>query len=89
MQIDFPRTDPGWRRPCSLEPRERQNRFEPPFPGDAGKRIDIASPSGDLEINTIIGYLQLIGVAGECSTGVFATAEVACPLLTTDVLALV
>ncbi|TAU79548.1 hypothetical protein ELI41_31730 (plasmid) [Rhizobium leguminosarum] len=42
-----------------------------------------------LETNTVPDYLGLIGVAGECSTRAFATAEVAFLLLTTDVLALV
>ncbi|AUW46001.1 hypothetical protein CUJ84_pRLN1000540 (plasmid) [Rhizobium leguminosarum] len=42
-----------------------------------------------LELNTVQRYLMLIGVAGECSTRAFATAEVAYLLLTTDVLALV
>ncbi len=42
-----------------------------------------------LETNTIDRYLPSIGVAGECSTRAFATAEVVSLLLTTDVLALV
>jgi hypothetical protein len=42
-----------------------------------------------LETNTMDRYLSLIGVAGECSTRAFATAEVVSLLLTTDVLALV
>lgn len=46
-------------------------------------------PFRALETNTIIGYLHVIGVAGERSTRAFATAEVAYLLLTTDVLALV
>ncbi|NKM28268.1 hypothetical protein GFM18_27100 [Rhizobium laguerreae] len=45
--------------------------------------------AGRLELNTMRRYLVVIGVAGECSTRAFATAEVACLLLTTDVLALV
>ncbi|MBY3413116.1 hypothetical protein HFN87_07420 [Rhizobium laguerreae] len=42
-----------------------------------------------LETDTVVDYLQVIGVAGECSTRAFATAEVALAALTTDVLALV
>jgi hypothetical protein len=42
-----------------------------------------------LETDTVLDYLQPIGVAGECSKRAFATAEVAYLLLTTDVLALV
>lgn len=42
-----------------------------------------------LETDAVLDYLQVIGVAGECSTRVFATVEVAFLLLTTDVLALV
>ncbi|TBZ66308.1 hypothetical protein E0H56_23290 [Rhizobium leguminosarum bv. viciae] len=45
--------------------------------------------AGRLELNAFRPYLMVIGVAGECSTRAFATAEVACLLLTTDVLALV
>ncbi|NKM60786.1 hypothetical protein GFL58_07090 [Rhizobium leguminosarum bv. viciae] len=45
--------------------------------------------AGRLELNTVRRYLTVIGVAGECSTRAFATAEVAYLLLTTDVLALV
>jgi hypothetical protein len=52
-------------------------------------RRSTSRPLRALETNTIIGYLQLIGVAGERSTRAFATAEVAYLLLTTDVLALV
>jgi hypothetical protein len=40
-------------------------------------------------MDTVPNYLQVIGVAGECSTRAFATAEIAYLLLTTDVLALV
>jgi hypothetical protein len=39
--------------------------------------------------DTVLDYLQPIGVDGECSKRAFATAEVAYLLLTTDVLALV
>ncbi|NKM22424.1 hypothetical protein GFM01_32655 [Rhizobium laguerreae] len=42
-----------------------------------------------LETDEVLDYLQVIGVAGECSTRAFATAGVAFLLLTTDVLALV
>ncbi|MBY2918641.1 hypothetical protein [Rhizobium leguminosarum] len=42
-----------------------------------------------LETDAVLDYLQVIGVAGERSTRVFAIAEVAYLLLTTDVLALV
>lgn len=37
----------------------------------------------------MVHYITVIGVAGERSKGVFATAEIARLLLTTDVLALV
>ncbi|WP_312883881.1 hypothetical protein [Rhizobium leguminosarum] len=45
--------------------------------------------AGRLQLNIIRSYLVMIGVAGECSTRVFAIAEVAYLLLTTGVLALV
>ncbi|TCA74309.1 hypothetical protein E0H62_15900 [Rhizobium leguminosarum bv. viciae] len=48
-----------------------------------------ASVARSLERNVVVHYITVIGVAGERSKGVFATAEIARLLLTTDVLALV